>query len=79
MQRVNADEEDVVVAINQFHGLLHLAVHLGTHQAAKLSHAVVDVYDKIAGGELVQLLERQGHLSAACAVALEIIFVEATE
>ena len=79
MQRVNADEENVVVAVNQFHGLLHLAVDLGTHQAAKLSHAVVDVYDKIAGGELVQLLERQGHLSAACAVALEIVFVEATK
>ena len=79
MQRVNADEENVVVAVNQFHGLLHLAVDLGTHQAAKLSHAVVDVYDKIAGGELIQLLERQSHLSAACAVALEIVFVEATK
>ena len=76
---MDADEEDVVVAIDEFDGFLQVAVHLGADQPAEAAYAVVDVYDEVAGCELVELLQGEGHLAAACAVAPEVILMEAAE
>ena len=48
-------------------------------QSAKLSHAVVDVHHVVAHLKLLYLFQRQGHLAAACLVALQVVLVEAVE
>ena len=54
---MDADEDDVVVLVNQLDGFLHLPVHFSAHQSAELPDSVVDVDDVVAGCELVQLFE----------------------
>ena len=54
---MDADEDDIVILIDQFDGLLHLTVHLGAYQSSELSYAMIDMYDIIPLRELVQLLE----------------------
>ena len=79
MERMNTDEYNVVVLINQPDGFLHFSVHFGTDQPAELSDTMIDMYDIVTGRELVQLLQRQRELSASCLVAFEVEFVEAVE
>ena len=79
MQGVDADEDNVVILVYQLDSLLRLPVHLGAHQAAELSDAVVDMHHIVAYGELVQFLQREGNLSTPCLVALEAVFMETVE
>ena len=79
MEGVDADEDDVVVLVDQLDCFLHLAVHFGADQSAELSDAVVDVDDVVAGRELVQLFQREGELAAPCLVAFKVELVEAVE
>ena len=53
------------------HNLNHflIAVTLGhTHQTAKLTYAVIDMHHVIAHLKLLNLFQRQGHLTTACLV-----------
>ena len=79
VQGVYRDKDDVAVEIHQLYHLLHGAVDLGAHQAAKLAYAVVFVHDVVAHLDRVELLKGEGQLAAAGAVALEAVLVEAVK
>ena len=79
MQRVDADEDNIVVLIDQLDRFLYLSVHFGAYQAAELSDAMIDMHDIIACRELVQLLQRQRDFSAPCLLAFQVEFVETVE
>ena len=76
---MDADENDIVVLVDQLDGFLHLAVHFRADEAAELADTVVDMHDVVAGRELVQLLQREGEFSAPGLVALQVELVEAVE
>ena len=57
MQGMYADEDDVVVLVDQFDSFLYLAVYFGAYQAAELPDAMVDMHDIVAGRELVQFFQ----------------------
>ena len=50
-----------------------------THQSAKLTYAVVDVYHVVANLELLYLLQRQCHLAATSLVGAQIVLMEPVE
>ena len=79
MKRVDADEDNIVVLVDQLDGLLCLAVYLRANQSPELADAVIDVHNVVARGELVQFLERKADLSATSLVALEAVLVETVE
>ncbi len=56
MERMDADEQDVVVLVEQFDHLLFLPVDIHLDQSCESSHAMVDVHDVIARFEVLQLL-----------------------
>ena len=49
------------------------------YQSAKLADTVVDVYHVVAYLELLNLLQRQGYLSAMCLVGAQAVLVVAVE
>ena len=49
------------------------------HQTTELTHTVIHVHHVVAHLELLYLLEREGYLTAAGLVALEIVLMEAIE
>ena len=59
-----------------------LALRIGdrhTHQATELSDAVIYMHHKIADFKLLDLLQRECHLTTAGLVALEVVFMETVE
>ncbi len=60
MQGVDVHIQQVVVAIDQSHGLLHLSVHFYFLQSRIHAHAVIDVGHVVAGTQLHQGLQRNG-------------------
>ena len=79
MERMNTDEEDIVVTVNQLDGFLYLAVHLRAHKSAKLPDAMIDMHDIVAGSKLAQFFEREHYFPAARLVALEVVLMKASE
>ena len=79
VEGVDGDEHDVVVLVHQLHHLLGGVAVGDAHQACEAAHAVVGMYHVVAGRELVQLLQRQGNLTATGFVALEVVLMEAVE
>ena len=61
-------------------GLLALSVDDGhPYQSAKLTHTMINMDHKVANLELQDLLQREGHLTTAGLVALEVILMETVE
>ena len=80
VERVNAHVDAVAPLILNLDHLLMATVGQGhAHQAAELADAVVHVNHVVAQLELLNLLQRQGHLATACLVALQVVLVEAVE
>ena len=79
VQRVDGDKHHIFVLIDNLHHLLRGVTVGDTYQSGKTPHTVVGMHHIVAGGELVQLLQAQGHLAAACLVALQVILVKAVE
>ena len=80
MQGVYADVDDVVVVVGDLDHLLEPAVGLRhADESSEATDAVVDVYDVVADLELLEFLQREGHLAGACALAAEVVLVEAVE
>ena len=79
MKRVNRHEHHIVILINQLDNLLS-GISVGdTNQACKLTYSVVDMHHVIARFKLIQLFERKSHLSTACFVATQIVFMKTVE
>ncbi len=79
VQGVDRYEDDVVVLIHELDHLLGTAGHVGAQQPGKLADAVVHMHHIVAHLELVELLERQGHLARARTVAAQSVLVEAVK
>ena len=79
VQRVDGDKHHIFVLIDNLHHLLRGVTVGDTYQSGKTPHTVVGMHHIVAGGELVQLLQAQGHLAAARLVALQVILVKAVE
>ena len=67
---------NVAVLIDDAYHLLIRVAHGHAHQAAKLSNAEVDVYDKVARLHLLQLFHRECHLASTGGVAAQTVFME---
>ena len=65
MQRMDGDEDHVVVLIEKLDHLLRAAVGVGLDEAGEAADAVVDVHYVVADLYLVELLEREGEFAAA--------------
>ncbi len=59
VQAVDADVEDVVVAVLQADRFLHLSARIDCLQSTEHADAMVDVYHEVAGFQLRQLLQRE--------------------
>lgn len=70
-------EQHVVILINQFNSLVHLAVLVDLDQTAETPHAVIDMHHIIAHAELIQLCD--GHLLVALDLAVDPIALVAVE
>ena len=79
VKRMNADEEDIVITVNQLDGFLYPTIHLGAHESAKLSDPMIDMHDIVAGSELAQFFEREDDFPATRLVALEVVLMEPSE
>lgn len=79
MERMDGDEEDVVVAINEFDHLLLFAVDGGMHESAKASDTMIDVDNIVAYLQLVQLFKGDEHFALTGSIGLLSDFVEALE
>ena len=66
-----AHEDCVAVAVDEFDHLLRFAVHTGGHQSSELANAVIGVHHVVAHLQLVELLECEYRLAAACIVRTE--------
>ena len=60
MERMDGDEHHVAVLVDEFDRFLCPAAHMGFHQTAVLSDAVVDMHHIIAHPQRVQVAD--GHL-----------------
>ena len=61
-------------------GFLALSIGDGhPYQSAKLTHTMIDMDHEVANLELLDLLQREGHLTTAGLVALEVILMETVE
>ena len=49
------------------------------NQTTELSHTMIDMYHEVANLKLLDLLQREGHLTTAGLVALEVILMETVE
>ena len=87
---MDADVDGVATLVDDFDHLLVLSflplaprsrpfLNGHTYQSAKLTDAVIHVHHVVAHLELLYLLEREGYLTAAGLVALEIVLMEAVE
>ena len=59
-----------------------LALRIGnrhTYQSTELAHTMIDMHHEITYLELLDLLQREGHLTTAGLVALEVVFMETIE
>ena len=59
-----------------------LALRIGdrhTHQTTKLTYAVINMHHKVANLKLLNLLQRERHLTTAGLIALEVVFMETVE
>ncbi len=80
VERVDADEHHVVVAIDEFDDFLRRAVGVGhPDESGKTAYAVVHVHHEVARLELRQFFQRQRHLSVAGTVAAQAVLVETVE
>ena len=77
VERVDVDEQDVVVLVDQFDELLHRAVGGAADQTAEAAHAVVDVDHVVADLEGIQFGD--GHAFAAVDLAGHGVAVVAVE
>ena len=66
----------VLILVDDFNHLLHHIALWHTHQAAKATHAVVDVYHVVSYLKLLQLLQCQCHFAFPSLVALQVVLVE---
>ena len=71
MQRVNIDEEHIIILIDKFDGLVQFAILVNLHQAAEAPHAVVDMHHIVAHLQSVEF--RYGHLLIALDLAIDTI------
>ena len=61
-------------------GLLALRVGDGhPDQSAELTHAVIDMHHEVANLELLDLLQRERHLTTTGLVALQVVLMETVE
>ena len=79
VERVDADEERIVVAEDEADRLVRAAVLFGVHKAGEAPDAVVDVDHIVAGVEARQVLERQRLLSRAHLFIAQRIFMVSLE
>ena len=79
VQGVYGYKYNIVVLIDQFHDLLSGVAVWDTYKPCETAYTVVGVYYIVARAELVELLERQGHLATAGTVALEVVLVKTVE
>ena len=49
------------------------------HQPTELTHTMIDMHHKVANLELLDLLQRERHLTTTGLVALEVVFMETIE
>ena len=59
MERVDRDENDVVVEVGEFDHLLHVPVDIGAYKSGEYAYAVVNMDDVVADFYLIQFLEAQ--------------------
>ena len=79
MQRVYRHKHHVAALEIEFNHFLRTSVGVGLDQTTEFGDAMVDMHYVIADFDLVQLLERHGHASAAGLVAVQGVVVEAVE
>ena len=79
VQGMDGDEHLAPVLIDELDDLLRAVAVGDADEAGKASDAVVDMDHVVARLELVELLQREGHLAATCLVALEVILMETVE
>ena len=73
------DIDAVAMLIQDLDHLL-IAITLGhTDQTTKLTHAMIDMDHEVAYLKLLNLLQREGHLTTAGLVALEVVLMETVE
>ena len=77
MQRVDVDEEYVVVLVDELDGLMHLAVLVDLDETSETPHAMIYMDDIVTHLERVEL--RDGHLLVAFDLAVYAVAVVAVE
>ena len=77
VQRMDVDQQHVVVAVDQFDRLMNLAVLDRTRQAAETSHPMVDMHDIVANFQLIKFLDREAF--AAVDPAADLVAVVPVE
>ena len=61
-------------------GLLTLRVgNRHAHQTAKLTHSMIDMHHEVADLELLDLLQRESHLTTTGLIALQVVLMETVE
>ncbi len=62
MQRLDAHEQHITVAVNQANSFLYFSVNLGFHQTRKFPDPMIDVHHIVSLMQLVQLFQRDAFL-----------------
>ena len=68
MERMDRDKHHIVVLIDQFHHLLGSVAIGHAHQPGKATYTMVRMHHIVARSKLIQFLQREGHLAAACLI-----------
>ena len=72
---MNGHIYDVVILIENLDHLLHLPIGRHSYQSTKLTHTMIDMYHVVTHLKLLNLLQRECHLTSAGFIALEAILV----
>ena len=79
VEAVDAHIHLVVVLIHDAYHLLIAVANGNTHETGKLSDAVIHMYDEVARLHFLKFFHGERHLSAACGIRTETVFMEAVE
>ena len=79
IERVDGYVDRVAILIDDLDHLL-VTIPLGhAHQSCKLTHPMIHMHHVVANLELLDLLQREGHLTTARLVALQVVLMETVE
>ena len=73
------DVDAVAMLVENLYHLLIAVTLRHADETAELTHTMIYMHHVVADFELLNLLQRKGHLSATGLVALEVILMEAVE